>query len=578
MASSTSLQVAGLASDFDWKSFVDQIMDVNRAPAKRLEAEKATNTFKSSQLATLGSKLSALKSAASALNTDGLFTKRTAASTTTGSTWSATATSDTVSGSYKVAVTQLATAAKLSGTTDIGSALNPTDDDVAGLTVANLPLGTAITAGKFTVNGQQVTVALTDSLDDVFQAISDATGGDVTASYNHATDKITLTSTNGNVVLGAANDTSNFFRALKLANNGTTSTTSSAKLGSVKTSATLANSNLGGAITNTDSNGDGTFTINGVSIAFNKDTDTLNAVLKRITDSSAGVTASYDAANDRVVLANKSTGDLGVGLSETGSGLLAAHGLTSGTTLTRGQDALFTINGGDTLSSASNTLDASAHGIAGLVINAKTEDTQTIEVKPDTTAMRAKIDAFITKFNDLQQFLDSSTKITTDAKGTVTTAALSDNREIQEWGRSLRTMAFAQVSGLTGSIKRISDLGLDFRPGTNELEVDDETKISDALANSTADVAAFFTTASSGFSTKFDAYLQRIGDQNDGQQTSLTKANTSLDDQIAAIDRRLEQERSVMEAAFIAMETAQSKIKQQQSTINGLWTNSSSSK
>ena len=84
MASSTSLQVAGLASDFDWKSFVDQIMDVNRAPAKRLEAEKATNTFKSSQLATLGSKLSALKSAASALNTDGLFTKRTAASTTTG--------------------------------------------------------------------------------------------------------------------------------------------------------------------------------------------------------------------------------------------------------------------------------------------------------------------------------------------------------------------------------------------------------------------------------------------------------------------------------------------------------------
>ena len=35
---------------------------------------------------------------------------------------------------------------------------------------------------------------------------------------------------------------------------------------------------------------------------------------------------------------------------------------------------------------------------------------------------------------------------------------------------------------------------------------------------------------------------------------------------------------AVMETAFIAMETAQSKIKQQQSTINGLWTNSSSSK
>jgi len=46
----------------------------------------------------------------------------------------------------------------------------------------------------------------------------------------------------------------------------------------------------------------GTFTINGVQITVNPTTDTLNAVISRINSSGTGVTASYDATNDVLVL------------------------------------------------------------------------------------------------------------------------------------------------------------------------------------------------------------------------------------------------------------------------------------
>jgi flagellar hook-associated protein 2 len=565
---STSLQVAGLASNFDWKAFTDQIMELERAPAARLEAEQTKNNTQNSLLSTLGSRLSALNDAADAL-TGSLFGKRTAASGTTGSTWGATAGADTAAGTYRIAVSQLATSAKLTGANDRGSRLAATAD-VSGLTVANLPISQAVTAGTFSVNGKQVSVALTDSLQSVFAAIATATGGDVTAAYDPAEDKVTLASTNGNVVLGAANDTSNFLRALKLGNNGTAAVASSAKLGVLKTSATLVNANLSTAVTAVDGSGNGSFAINGTTISYNVNSDSLSAVMQRINDSAAGVNAVYDAVNDRVQLVNKSTGDLGIAVSESAGGLLGALGLTSGTTLARGNNALFTLNGGDTLSSASNSLDVSAHGIAGLVVEVKSETTETVTVASDSTAMRSKIDAFIAKFNEVQQFIDTNTRVSADSKGKVTAAALSGNREIQDWSRSLRTMAFGTVSGLSGAITRLNDLGIDFKSGTNELEVADESALSDALESSTAAVGEFFTKASTGFAAKFGTYLDKIVDQNDDQKERLTKANTSLDDQIAAIDRRLTQQRSLLESAFIAMENAQSKIKQQQTALDGM--------
>lgn len=70
--------------------------------------------------------------------------------------------------------------------------------------------------------------------------------------------------------------------------------------------------------------GDGALSINGTSIDVFA-SDTLNGVLSRITASSAGVTATFDAAAERVVLTQKSLGATPtIALGADSSGLLAA--------------------------------------------------------------------------------------------------------------------------------------------------------------------------------------------------------------------------------------------------------------
>jgi flagellar hook-associated protein 2 len=325
----------------------------------------------------------------------------------------------------------------------------------------------------------------------------------------------------------------------------------------MRSGATLAAAGLRTAVGGT---GAGTFTINGTSIAYNTATDTLATLLKRVNASGAGVTASYDAANDRVVLANQITGDLGIAVTDDANGILAALGLATGATTVRGQDAAFTVDGGATLTSRSNTLDGAAHGLAGLSVTVDSVSTQTVTVAADTGSMRDKIDDFVSAYNAVQAFIDDKTRITTSG-GKVTTSVLSKNQEIQAWSRQLRALAFGTVS-VAGNVTRLDHLGLDFT-GTGTLEVTDSAKLDAALADQATDVEDFFTHATTGFAAKFDTLLDSLGEYNDSAQKRLTATNTDLDRQIEDLQRRLAQQREVMTSSFIAMETAQSRIQQQ---------------
>jgi flagellar hook-associated protein 2 len=97
--------------------------------------------------------------------------------------------------------------------------------------------------------------------------------------------------------------------------------------------------------------------------------------------------------------------------------------------------------------------------------------------------------------------------------------------------------------------------------------VKDSAKLDAALANKSAELDAFFRTASTGFSAQFQTFLTKIGAENTTQQKNLNANNTAIDTQIADIERRLAQQRSLMESAFIAMESAQSRIQTQQAAL-----------
>ncbi len=574
-----SVQLSGLVSgSFNWQSVVDQLITADSAPITNLNSQKTKNSDQSTALQSLETTMSALQDSLQSIRAGGLFSGRTVTTDNANNTWTSTSSSGAAIGSYKFAVQQLASQAKVQGALDVGQGLSATSD-VSGLTLASLHAATPVTAGTFTVNGQQVTVALTDSLQNVFDHISTATGGNVTGSYDPATDKITLTSASGELLLGATNDTSNFAQVMKLTNNGTSSATSSAPLGVLQLTAPLASCGLKTALTGLDSSGNGSLMINGVTINYNANTDNLGLLLNEINQSGAGVTASYDSANDRINLVNNSTGDIGLGAQDVTGNLLAALGGTtaSGAVFVHGTNALYTVNDGPVLSSANNTLDSSSHGITGLSVTVNSKVTETVQVQSDTASMLTAIQDFITKFNAVQTAIGTNTNITSSG-GTVTTSVLSGNSEVESWASSLQSLAFDPVSGLNGTVQRLDNLGIDFNSTSGQLTIKDSGKLNAALVNNPNDVQNFFLTPTTGFVGKMFSALTGFISNDNSQQAQLTKASSDIDDQVKTIQTRLDNERAQLTTAFLAMQNAQSAAQTQlQALTNILGSGTSSS-
>lgn len=75
----------------------------------------------------------------------------------------------------------------------------------------------------------------------------------------------------------------------------------------------------------------GTFKVNGEQIAVAAN-DSINSVLQKINDSDANVTASFDAATERIKLTHKETGNNSISLSNDNSGFFAATKLNGSAT------------------------------------------------------------------------------------------------------------------------------------------------------------------------------------------------------------------------------------------------------
>src|SRR5437016_9254512 len=178
--------VAGLASGFDWQSMVSQLSDVERAPERKLQSEQSVLQRRNTAYGNIATELAALKTDVDALKDPQLFNSRLS-QVGDSAVASASADASAALGLYTFNFTQLATASLQRGASDAGARLAAADD-VSALVVSNAAFATGITAGTFTVNGKQVTLATSDTLQQVFDKISTATSGSVTAAYDHVTD------------------------------------------------------------------------------------------------------------------------------------------------------------------------------------------------------------------------------------------------------------------------------------------------------------------------------------------------------------------------------------------------------
>ena len=103
------LGLSGLASGFDWKSLVNQLTDVERAPQKRLRSDQSLIQNRNQAYSSVKTQLNVLKNRLDNLSSDSVLQARKASVSDT-SILTATAASGVSTGTYELNITQLATA------------------------------------------------------------------------------------------------------------------------------------------------------------------------------------------------------------------------------------------------------------------------------------------------------------------------------------------------------------------------------------------------------------------------------------------------------------------------------------
>ncbi len=582
------MSISGLASGFDWKSVVDQLTAVERTPQATVRTEQATLSRRRDALGQIATQLTDLQTKATALGDATLYTRRSGGSSDS-SVATVSAADGAVTGTNTISVLTLATPSSwLGATSGVISPLNSASVDAntaaTGPTMASAGWGATFTAGTVTVGvkdnttgavtNRQITVAATDTLKEVLSKLDTAIGPALSAKYSNAADQVTLTPPAGSsLILGASSDTSNLLSCLKLFTPAAgADAVSATKLGSLRLSSTLPNQPLTTALTYGVSATTGRFSINGVSIDYSS-TSTLSSVLNSINDSVAGVQASFDSSQNRIVLKNKEPGNRGVVLSDTaGSNFLTAFGLIGGT-LSSGTDLEYSINGGSTLKARSNTITDADSGLTGLTITAAKVGTTTITSANDTGAAKSAIDALVSSVNRVQSLISSLTVSNRDAAGKITAGVLAYDQTIFQLGSSLRSLLAPQLSGSPSStIRGLSDLGFSTSGYSNEMTATNAASLTSALSSQLSEVQKFFATTTTGLSAKLTTFIKPMVDEISGtlpqRQKGLTEQSARLDEQIAAMERRVLANRERLLAGFRAMEAAQAKSNSQIQFLN----------
>jgi flagellar hook-associated protein 2 len=551
------------------------LANAERAPETQWQQKQTAINAQNSAFDTIKDDLADLQTDIQALQDPTLYSGVMAQSSNS-DVATATAATGAAPGTYSFNISQLATSAKINGLAGISSVISP-DGDLSAVTLGTAGFSTPITAGSFSINGAQVTVATTDSLQQVFDKISTATNGNVTASYDATTDEITLASgDNSEIILGSAADTSNFLQVAQLYNNGTGSVTSASALGTVQLGGSMSAADLATAITDGGS-GAGQFTINGVAINYNASSDSIQNVLDRINNSAAGVTAAYDPVNDRFTLTNKTTGDTGISMQDVTGNFLAATGLSGGT-LQHGQNLLYTLNGGSQqLVSQSNTITPASSGIKGISVTAAQTGAVTVTASSDTSKISTAIQQFVTDYNAVQNAIASQQIVTTSSANKVTPGVLTGDQTANGIASSLRSLVTASVPGLSGALNMLSNFGIQTNGQDNTLAVDTDA-LNSALSGNLNNVQTLFADSTSGLGTLINNYLNAtIGDDGTltNHQASLTQQSSDITTQISNLENKITADTQLWTAEFQAMEQAQSQANQQLTYLSQQITNGS---
>jgi flagellar hook-associated protein 2 len=580
-------QIGGLATGLDTNSIITKLLAVYTAPETQLQQQQAQNQQQQAAWTDIGTKMQALQTSIQTLqNASAAAGKVGAATGPAGGSAavSVTTTPDAALGNITVNVQSLATTGTLNGGAGLSAPITGASATTSPLT--SLDMAVPLTTGTFTINGSQITVdsstALLGASGDTLQAKLSAAGVTMTAVTDGSGNVTGVTLTSATPLqLGTPGDTSNALAALRLTTaaptaGGTTITSNGSLTGNALSTA-LGSLKLNTALTSTV----GTFTVNGVAISYTA-SDSIGSIIGAINQSTAGVTASYDALSDRMVLTANSTGTGAIAVADTSGGNLAAAlkmTTAAGATITPGAPAVFSvsgINGGAPIASATNTVTNIIPGVTLNLLAASPSMTPsgatTISVTSDTTSLSNALQGFVTAYNSVQDTISKYTAITTDSSGNVQNAGLlAGDPDLSSLVTQLDqtvndtpvTISGKQYSLASLGISTPSSLGLG-SSGVPSLDLEFTSSTLTAALASTPSLAQAFTgngTISSQTGTLFQN-LNNLLDTWTAPLGTLSTIQDSLTSQYADEQQQIQQwqdyataEQQTLSNSFTNMET-----------------------
>lgn len=273
---------------------------------------------------------------------------------------------------------------------------------------------------------------------------------------------------------------------------------------------------------------------------------TLADVRDAINAANAGVNASilYDGSQYRLMINGETSGiNQGIAITVSGDGSgtdtdssglsqLAFNGTTANLSQVRApMDAALSING-LSLTATSNSVSNVVDGVT-LNLSELTSTSVSVSVSSDTATLKSYVDDFVTAYNT---YLVAQKELTAYDATTGDSGSLQGDAMERTMVSQLRELIAEEVTGLTGTISTLTDLGITVQDDGTLLS--DETTLDQALQTNLTDVEEFFLGATvagvavSGFATKLDTLLDSFLDTDGLLVTKLS----SLDDRLTDIE------------------------------------------
>jgi flagellar hook-associated protein 2 len=274
--------------------------------------------------------------------------------------------------------------------------------------------------------------------------------------------------------------------------------------------------------------------------------------------SNPGVTATVvnDGTNYRLIVSGNETGatntitmDAGTTLDGTGSTVdFTASAFSENKTAA---DADFTVDGLQITRSTNSISDV----INGVTLSLKKENSSaTITVAADHEAIKEQIQEFVTAYNDTMTFISSNSTYDTKSEESGIFVGEGTTRNIQN---NLRSLVSGSVSGLSGSLSILAQIGITTNYKTGNLEIN-STTLDTNLGSNLDDVADLFKDSTNGIAVQLSSYISDISSIIDGsielRKDGLQAIIDSISDTIRNMEYRLEKTEGDMVRKFAALE------------------------